>query len=499
MMEKTPKTQVWGSRLITTPDELNVEFCAGRDVIVLPMADEVLIPYDIWTNLAHTKMLGKCGILTQKETSELKKELIELHRLHQQGRFTLDPKKEDVHINVEHFITHTKSIDAGKKMHTGRSRNDQVATDMRLFMRDQIISLINSLSKLVETILKKAEYEKGTIMPGFTHYQPAMLTTTGHWLTAWSQALLRDIARLTSDLQRINLSPLGAAASFGTSWPIDREYTAALMGFDGVEENTLDCISARGEFEANIASSIALMMNHLSTISQDIILLSTPYYNMLSIDDRYVTGSSIMPQKRNPDFAEIIRSKASFSQGTLMSLLSILKGSMSGYNRDAQQTKYLIMDLFREIASAPDVLAGACSTMVFKRDEMLSQSKKGFMNSADVADWMAQKHNLAFRESYNVLSLAVKYSEESGQLTYEGLVKALTENEIEIEITKADVDYLNAPSAMIDQKNHIGGPSSESVSKMIANQQKKLSDYKILLLQITNKIDEAKNDCFEDI
>ncbi len=499
MMKKRSKTQVWGARLAASPDELNVEFCAGRDVTALPMADEVLVPYDIWTNLAHTKMLGKCGILTKEETIELKKELIQLHGLYQKGEFALDPKKEDVHINVEHFVTHTRALDAGKKMHTGRSRNDQSATDMRLFIRDQIVFLIRSLSKLAETILNKAGGEKSTIMPGFTHYQPAMLTTTGHWLTAWSQALLRDISRLLSDLQLINLSPLGAAASFGTSWPIDREYAASLLGFDGVEENTLDCISARGEFEANIASNIAIMMNHLSTISQDIILLSTPYYNMLIVDDRYVTGSSIMPQKRNPDFAEIIKSKAAFSQGILMSLLSILKGSMSGYNRDVQQTKYLIMDLFREITAAPEVLSGVCSTMVFNREEMLSQCQKGFMNSADVADWMAQKHNLAFRECYNVLSSAVKYSEESGQLTYDGLVKALVEAEIDIDISKEDVDYLNSPLSMIDQKNHIGGPSAESVSKMIESQQAKLSGYQSNLKKIADKIDKAKKSCFEDI
>ncbi len=498
MTEKKIKSQVWGNRLKTPPDALNISFCAGRDVTALPMADEVLLEYDIWTNLAHSEMLRKAGILSTDECREIKNALLDLNKIYQNGDFKMDESKEDVHINVEHYITFDRGIDAGKKIHTGRSRNDQIAVDMKLYLRDQVIALLNDLFVLVPSILDKASAEKNSLMPGFTHFQPAMLTSAGHWLTSWSQSIIRDITRLMQDLEILNFSPLGAAASFGTSWPIDREYTAELLGFNGVEANTLDCVSSRGENEARIASSISILMNHLSTVSQDIILLSMPYYNMLEVDDRYVTGSSIMPQKRNPDFGEIIRSKASFAHGILVSLLGIQKGAMSGYNRDAQQTKYLIMDLFRECAPAPGILSGVCSSMVFKRDVMLQHCKNGFMNSADVADWMAQKFNLPFRDCYETLSLAVKYSEKAGQLTHDALNQSIDETGLSISISKKDVDFLNTPSSLINNKQHTGSPSGESIEKMIHQQNQRITNLKNQLNPIIQKSDSAKNRCFKE-
>lgn len=303
------KSQVWGKRLTSPPDQLNVEFCAGRDVRELPMADQQLLEYDIWTNLAHARMLNKVGIVSKEELKDIKQALSDLQSEVNEGTFKLDPEKEDVHINTEYYITYIKKIEAGKKIHTGRSRNDQVSTDMRLYIRDQIIQFAGNMVQLIESIVQKADEEVDSLMPGFTHYQPAMLTTAGHWMSSWSQALLRDLQALMDTLKLMNRSPLGAAASFGTSWPIDREFSAELMGFDEVEENSLDCISNRGEIESRVAGVVSVLMNHLSVISQDMILLNTPYYDMLKIDDRFVTGSSIMPQKQNPDFAEVIREK----------------------------------------------------------------------------------------------------------------------------------------------------------------------------------------------
>ena len=496
MKQAGEKQQIWGARLNAPPDELNVQFCAGRDVFPLPMADEVLLEYDIWTNLAHSNMLHRVGVLNSSEMKEIKSVLIALHEEFKSGDFQLDSSKEDVHINVEQFITHSKGISSGKKIHTGRSRNDQVATDMRLYLRDRLIELINGLLGLIDCILNRASSEKESLMPGFTHYQPAMLTTAGHWLTSWSQALLRDLKRLFHAIDILNRSPLGAAASFGTSWPIDREYTAELLGFDGVEENSLDCIGSRGENESGIASGISLMMNHLSTISQDIILLSTPYYNMLEVDDRFVTGSSIMPQKRNPDFAEVIKSKASMSHGILVSLLGIQTGAMSGYNRDSQQTKYLIMDLFRECTVVPSILSGVCASMKFNRKVMRQHCQTGFMNSADVADWMAQKFELSFRDCYEVLSLAVKYSEKEGRLTVEALKKSIKQRGLSLVITEEEVDFLNSPEAMIRKKTHTGGPSTESVGRMILSQEKKMGVFKEDYLRIKSQIKKARDRCF---
>lgn len=489
------KHQIWGSRLSAAPDAINVEFCAGRDVKSLSMADKELLPYDIWTNLAHAAMLHKIGVLNAEEWKLLFAGLTELDRLSKSGQFELDPAKEDVHINVEHFLTHEKKIPAGSKIHSGRSRNDQVATDIKLFLRDQLIRMSGQVLELIRIILDKADMEAASVMPGFTHYQPAMITTAGHWLSSWTQALLRDVQRFLATLSDINRSPLGAAASFGTSWPIDRELTAELLGFEAVEENSLDCIAARGEAEAAVAADMSLLMNHLGTISQDLILLSTPFYDMVKIDDRYITGSSIMPQKRNPDFAEVIRSKAAYCHGSLMSLLGILKGSMSGYNRDSQQAKYIIMDLFRECLPAPKVLAGVCETMTFHHETMVHHCCTGFMNAADVSDWMAQSFSLPFRTCYEVVSLAVKYSEAEGKLTHSAMIRAVRELELDLSIRAEDIDFLNTPSALIDKKNHTGGPSTESVHTMIDHQQSQWLESGNKLRSIAERIDKARKRC----
>ena len=480
----------------TPPDQLNIGFCAGRDVITLPMADEILLEFDVWTNLAHAMMLNKVGVLNDQELADIRGALSDLVRDFQAGSFELDPEKEDVHINVEHYITFTKGIVAGKKIHTGRSRNDQVSTDMRLFLREAVIELVASTLTLVKAILNRAEQETASIMPGFTHYQPAMLTTVGHWLTSWSQGLLRDALSLMQDLKMMNRSPLGAAASFGTSWPINREYAAELLGFDAVEENSLDCISSRGENETRIAASISIMMNHLSVISQDIILLSTPFYGFFKVDDRYVTGSSIMPQKRNPDFAEIIRSKASLVHGSLISLLGIQKGAMSGYNRDTQQTKYLIMDLLRESRDVPSILSGVIASLVFDRITMRKSCEQGYINATDIADRLAQKHGLSFRDCYEVLSSAVKYSEDKGRITLETLKQAISEQGLEIAFSEEDAIFINSPEKSLLEKRHTGAPSAESVERMIRKQHGEIERIERELGEFGQGIQDARKRCF---
>ncbi len=480
----------------TPPDQLNIRFCAGRDVITLPMADEILLEFDVWTNLAHAKMLNKVGVLNDEELADIRTALSDLVHDFQSGSFELDPEKEDVHINVEHYITFTKGVVAGKKIHTGRSRNDQVSTDMRLFLREAVIELVASTLTLIKAILNRAEQETTSIMPGFTHYQPAMLTTVGHWLTSWSQGLLRDALSLMQDLKMMNRSPLGAAASFGTSWPINREYAAELLGFDAVEENSLDCISSRGENETRIAASISIMMNHLSVVAQDIILLSTPFYRFFKVDDRYVTGSSIMPQKRNPDFAEIIRSKASLVQGSLISLLGIQKGAMSGYNRDTQQTKYLIMDLLRESRDVPSILSGVIATLGFDRKTMRESCEQGYINATDIADWLAQKHELSFRDCYEVLSSAVKYSEDTGKVTLEALKQAISEQGLEITFSEEDAKFIDSPEKSLLEKRHTGAPSAESVERMIRKQQGQAERTERELGEFGQGIQDARKRCF---
>jgi len=488
MSKKAKKNQVWGGRLEGNPDEANLRFCAGRDVTSLPMADKELLGWDVWTNLAHTKMLCECGVLSKDEYRQIYEAFEKLDL----DSFDLDPAKEDVHINLEHYLVHTCGIEAGKKIHSGRSRNDQVATDMRLYLRWEILYLSASVINLALSILERAQDLTEAVMPGFTHYQPAMPTSAAHWLTAWSQGLLRDLQAMNKDYELINRSPLGSAAGFGTSWPINRERTAELLGFDQVEENTLDAISSRGEAETRIAGSIGVLMNRLSQISQDLILWSHPFYGIAKISDQFVTGSSIMPQKRNPDFAELIRAKAAQASGTLVALMGIQKGAMSGYNRDSQQSKYLIMDLFREVKDAPVVLTGVIETLTLNQGRMEELAKKDFLNAADWADWLAQEFKLSFRDCYEILSLAVKYSAQTGDvMSLKGLEQAIQESGFEgrIQLDQKQVDRLNNPKELLKTKTHSGAPSPDSVQKMIKHQRAKLAELDANWTQLTHQFD----------
>ncbi|MCU0562728.1 MAG: argininosuccinate lyase [Desulfobacterales bacterium] len=471
----TDRHQIWGKRLSDAPDGLALAFTSGRDVAGLPMADELLLPYDVWTNLAHVRMLHRCSVLTEAERRELCRGLTALEADWRGGGFRLDPAKEDVHVNIEHHLTHTLGLASGKKIHTGRSRNDQAGCDIKLYLRDQLLQLADRTAGLIARILAKAPAELDAVMPGFTHYQPAMITTAAHWLTAWSQALLRDLERICQDLEMLNRSPLGAAAAFGTSWGIDREYAAELLGFDAPEENTLDCISARGEHEARAVAALSFLMNHLATMAQDMILLGMPYYGMLAIPDRFVTGSSIMPQKRNPDFAELIRGRAALCHGLLAALLGVQKGSMSGYNRDFQLSKYAAMDAFRECAEAPLLMGEVVAGMSFRHAEMRAKALQGFMNSADVADLLARRHGLSFRDCYDLLSLAVKHCDAQGELTLAGLERAAAESEIPLRLTEAEVVLFNTPEALLAEKRHAGAPSRPAVEAMIASQAERLN------------------------
>ncbi len=494
------KKTIWGNHLELDNKKkesikANIRFCAARDVSPIPMADERLVVWDLWTNYAHCQMLAKQKIINNQEWQKLKQSFYEIFKLHSAGKFPLDPELEDVHINIENYITNKKSILAGKKIHTARSRNDQIATTMRLYLRQECLNFLELLAELINSILKKSSQELETVMIGFTHYQPAMPTTFAHWLSHWSQGLLRSFSLFLEKLKAMNKSPLGSAAGFGTTWRIDREYTARLLGFDGVQENTLDCITSRGEWEARLAGDIAVLMNQFCIVSQDLILLSHPYFGMLQLDDSFVTGSSIMPQKKNPDFAEVIRSKTSLCHGTLQSLLGIAKGTMSGYNRDSQQSKYLIMDLFDETELVAKILASVIESSQAQKKQMASKSQADCANAADLADYLAAEQGLAFRDSYNLVALAVKYS--NNNIEADSLKKAATELKIFLPKKKiVSLLHTDNPLELLKKKNHIGGPAPESVKKMIQNQQKELNLLTEDLKKIKAKTSQAYQKCF---
>ncbi|MCZ6645970.1 MAG: argininosuccinate lyase [SAR324 cluster bacterium] len=460
---KGKKNQIWGGHLTQSPDRLMVEFCAGRDVAALPMADETLLPFDLWTNRAHAIMLHKQSILKTPALRAILKALTALEKDWEAGRFHLDPALEDVHVNVERYVTRSAGSDAGGRLHTGRSRNDQVACDMRLFMRARLLEMGEGLGQLIVSLLGQAHEHSETLMPGFSHHQPAMVTSWGHWLCAHVQALMRDLERIHAAFDLVNRSPLGAVAGFGTSWPIDRETTAELLAFPTVDYNTLDCISARWEHEAHVAHTCTMAMRHLSLIAQDLIMLSHPYWGMLSLADSYVTGSSIMPQKRNPDLAEVIKGKTAWATGITAGLLGSNHGAMSGYNRDSQLTKYAVMDLLRECLPAPSVLKGAMETLTVHADVMAARLKQGFLGAADFADALARGQGLPFRKAYDITANAVRYAGDAGEITPKAAGKALREAGLGTKAVSGLLGVLADSAALLGQRQHTGAPAKYPV------------------------------------
>ena len=470
-----PSSQVWGERMKEPPDLTTVAYCAGRDVAERPMADAILVPYDVWQNRAHVTMLARQRIIEAHAAKRILQALADFEKRWADGKIKLDPQKEDVHINIEHFVAAMVGDHIAGVMHTARSRNDQTTTVVRMYIREQLLNFGETLCSTVRAILRLARQHCATVVGGLTHYQPAAVTTFAHWFASYAEALLRDIQRIVESYDRLNVSPLGAAASFGTSWPIDRRFTARCLGFSDVQENSLDCITNRWEMEADAASSVSFATTHLSIIGQDLLLLSQPQFALLRLADRHTTGSSIMPQKRNPDFAEVTRAKAVVVQQLTTALFGIARGLVSGYNRDTQWTKYLIMDIFAEVEKAPAVFESVFQTLTVDRERAMASATSHFVNAVDIADALARETSLSFRQAYKVISRAVRECEPKGLLDAETVVRLCQEHSQDVNTNSV----LCEPHAIIRQKAHVGGPAPQSVKenirKLEANCQKMIN------------------------
>lgn len=489
------KRQIWGNHLSESPDEMMVQFCSGRDVAGLPMADAVLLPHDLWTNRAHAIMLYRQEIISEKHLTALLKALKALERDWEAGKFELDPALEDVHMNVERYVSRKAGADAGGRLHTGRSRNDQVACDMRLFMRAQLLELGEGVGKLAESLLGQAREHSDTLMPGFSHHQPAMITSWGHWLGAHVQALCRDLERIHNAYDLLNRSPLGAVAGFGTSWPIDRETSAHLLAFANVDYNTLDCISARWEHEAEVAHVCSMMMTHLSILAQDLILLSHPYWGMLTLGDAYVTGSSVMPQKRNPDLAEVIKGKTAWAAGIVTGLMGNPHGAMSGFNRDSQMTKYAVMDVLRECLPAPLVLKGAMESLTIHKEVMTQRLKTGFLAAADFADSLSRELGLPFRAAYDITASAVRRSGDEGVITAQGAAAAMKESGHGAKLPPNLLARFSDPERVVELRQHTGAPAKLPVRIHVEAYYWRLSGLTDFISKEKSKLDQAHAYC----
>jgi len=425
--------------------------------------DQRMAQQDIEGSLAHAKMLCKIGILTEKEREDIISGLNTISKEIEQGQFKWSIQQEDVHMNIEARLTDLIGI-AGKKLHTGRSRNDQVATDIRLYLRKEIVVIDEQLTRLQTAILNLAEQEADTIMPGFTHLQVAQPVTFGHHLMAWFEMLSRDKDRLQDCSKRINVMPLGAAALAGTSYPIDRQMTAELLGFSRPSNNSLDSVSDR-DFAIEFTAAGSLIMMHLSRFSEELVLWASAQFDFIDIPDAFCTGSSIMPQKKNPDVPELVRGKSGRVTGHLMSLLMLMKGQPLAYNKDNQEDKEPLFDTADTLINSLRAFADMVPHLTAKKENMYHAAKQGFATATDLADYLVRK-GMAFRDAHEVVGLAVRLGVDSKRDLSE---ISLTElQQFSSEITEDVFDILKLEGSVAARK-HIGGTAPDTVRKAIAS------------------------------
>jgi len=424
--------------------------------------DYRLAMYDIEGSVAHAQMLSKQGIISQVDFQAIQQGLAEIRQEIEAGQFEWLLDLEDVHLNIEKRLT-DKIGDAGKRLHTGRSRNDQVATDVRLWLRATTDQVLAGLQQLQISLLDLAEAHFDTVMPGFTHLQVAQPVTFGHHLLAYVEMLKRDAARFADCRKRINRLPLGAAALAGTSYPIDREMVAKTLGFDGVCENSLDAVSDR-DFAIEFTFAASLVMTHLSRLSEELILWSSPRYAFVDIADRFCTGSSIMPQKKNPDVPELVRGKTGRVYGHLTALLTLMKGQPLAYNKDNQEDKEPLFDTADTLLVTLQIYADMMRGISVNKQNMRQAASEGFATATDLADYLVKK-GMPFRDAHEAVALAVRYAvDHNCDLSDLALDKL---QQFAGEITE-DVYAVLTLEGSLNSRNHIGGTAPAQVKAAIA-------------------------------
>ena len=421
--------------------------------------DRRLYAADIRASIAHAQMLCTTGVLTAAEANAIETGFAAIHAAIESGEFEWSDALEDVHMNLEAELTR-RIGEAGKKLHTGRSRNDQVATSMRLYLRDEIDAIRIHMNELGSALSEKALEHSHSIMPGYTHLQPAQCVTLGHHLLAWLAMLERDRGRLDDLRKRVNQLPLGSAALAGTSIPIDRELTAKLLGFEGICENSLDAVSDR-DFLIEFASFAAILMMHLSRWCEELILWSSEQFRFVELADRFTTGSSIMPQKKNPDVPELIRGKTGRVYGHLMSLLTLMKSQPLAYNRDNQEDKAPLFDTLDTVTSVLGAMKGICEHLEFDTSAMRAAAQRGFLEATDLAEYLVQK-GIAFRDAHRVVAELVREASMRGI----GLAEfSLSELKEKTPLIEADATKCLTPEASVSLRNHLGGTAPEQVKR----------------------------------
>jgi argininosuccinate lyase len=451
MSDKDPSIKPWGGRFTEATDQFVERFTASVSF------DQRLYHHDINGSLAHAAMLAKVGVLTTDELSKIQEGLEEIRADILSGRFEWSVSLEDVHMNIEARLTDKIGI-TGKKLHTGRSRNDQVATDIRLYLRDELALIVTELSRLQQGLITLATREAHTIMPGFTHLQTAQPVTFGHHMLAWNEMLERDYSRFQDCAARLNQCPLGAAALAGTTYPIDRHYSAELLGFDRPTENSLDSVSDR-DFAIEFAAAASLLMTHMSRFSEELVLWTSAQFKFIELPDRFCTGSSIMPQKKNPDVPELIRGKVGRVNGHLVSLLTLMKSQPLAYNKDNQEDKEPLFDIIDTVKDCLKAYADMVPAITVNGDVTREAAMRGFSTATDLADYLVRK-GLPFRDAHEVVGKSVAYGIAENKDLSEMSLAELQTFSTDIEHDVFDVLTLEGS---VNARDHIGGTAPKQV------------------------------------
>lgn len=460
MSDKT--NQQWGGRFNEPTDAFVARFTASVEF------DQRMYLQDIRGSIAHAKMLTKAGVLTEQERDDIIRGLGEIRVEIERGEFEWSIELEDVHMNIEAALTAKIGI-TGKKLHTGRSRNDQVATDIRLYLRDEIDHILAEITRLQQGMLALAEAEADTIMPGFTHLQTAQPVTFGHHILAWFEMLMRDYGRFVDCRERANIMPLGAAALAGTTYPIQRDYTCELLEFNSPAENSLDAVSDR-DFAIEFCSASSILLMHMTRMSEELVLWTSAQFDFINLPDRFCTGSSIMPQKKNPDVPELVRGKSGRVYGHLMSLLTLMKSQPLAYNKDNQEDKEPLFDTIDTVKGCLRAFADMVPALESKKESMREAALRGFSTATDLADYLVRK-GMPFRDAHEVVGKSVAYgieqSKDLGEMSLEELVQFS-------DTIEQDVFDVLSLEGSVAARDHIGGTAPNQVRAAVKRGQTKL-------------------------
>ena len=447
--------QLWGGRFTKATENMVYDFNASITF------DQKLLDQDIEGSIAHVVMLEKQGILTLDEKDAIVKGLTQIKEDVIEGKLIITSEYEDIHSFVEANLI-DRIGDAGKKMHTGRSRNDQVALDMRLYVRESVVNVSKDICELLDTLMSIMEDNINTYMPGFTHLQKAQPTTLAHHMGAYFEMFKRDYLRLLDIYKRMNYNPLGAGAFAGTTYPLDRNYTSSLLGFEGPTLNSMDSVADR-DYCIEFLSALSIIMMHLSRFSEEIIIWNSNEYRFVEIDDGYSTGSSIMPQKKNPDIAELVRGKTGRVYGSLMSLLTTMKGIPLAYNKDMQEDKEVTFDAIKTVSDCLILFNGMLKTIKFNNDILAKSAMKGFTNATDAADYLVNK-GVPFRDAHGIIGRLVLFCLEKNKAIDELSIEELKEIS---DVFETDIYDAISLETCVKKRLTIGAPGPEAMKEVI--------------------------------